>query len=116
MYQDADALVSFVIQVTGVQLHRLIVIGRSLGTGPASHLGKTYSLGLLVLLSPLESIHSLVAHSYGSVAKLLIKNRFEVLKNASSFVSPTLIIHGKDDALIPIAHAQNIYGKLIASS
>ena len=53
-----------------------MVIGRSIGSGPALHVASLYPVGGLVLLSPFLSICEVVYDLYGTLASGLLKQRF----------------------------------------
>jgi hypothetical protein len=70
-------------------------MGRSMGTGPACALAVEYqSISALVLLSPYMSLKSAVKTLLGSLAAMLVRERFENIKMIENVRSPTLIIHG----------------------
>jgi len=53
-----------------------MVIGRSIGSGPAMHLASLYNLGGLVLLSPFLSLCEVVGELYCPFASTILKQRF----------------------------------------
>ena len=79
----------------------IIVMGRSLGSGPASHLAAKYSPSGLVLLSPLTSIKSVAAENVGFFSALLAQ-QFDNLSKMHQVSCRTLIIHGMRDKMIPL--------------
>lgn len=53
-----------------------MVIGRSIGSGPALYVSSLYAVGGLVLLSPFLSLCKVVDDLYGAIASGLLKQRF----------------------------------------
>lgn len=83
----------------------IIILGRSLGSGPATHLASKFQPGGLILMSPLTSIKHIATSKVGFFS-FLIANQFDNLSRMPNVHCPTFIVHGQKDALIPIEQAQ----------
>lgn len=102
VYEDVDLIINFVQVVLEVPLKNIIVIGRSLGSGPATYMASKYQVAMLVLISPFMSIKEVVKDTFGYLGSLVIKEYFENIKAIRSVKSQVLIIHGKlDDVVLP---------------
>eukprot|EP00913_Durusdinium_trenchii_P016151 g15178.t1 len=77
------------------------LFGRSLGTAPTIQLATRVEVGGVILVSPFTSIKELFRHQLGRLADLL-SDRFKNLDSTPKITSPTLIIHGQQDALVPL--------------
>ena len=55
----------------------MIVFGRSMGSGPATHLAATKKPGCLLLMSAFKSIRAIAHDQAGSILKYLISQRFD---------------------------------------
>ena len=108
--KDSETVISYLINKCKVSLDRLLLVGRSLGTGPACWLSTQYKAAALILVSPFTSIKEVAEEHYGIFGKLLIKDRFNNLENIKRTKCPTLIIHGLEDQLVPYKHAQKLSG------
>lgn len=108
--KDTDIVINYLLNKCKVDLNRLIFMGRSLGTGPACHIATKYPVAGLVIVSPFTSIKDVASEHYGIFGSLLIKDRFNNLSNIKNVKSPTLIIHGKNDSMVPFKHAQLLSG------
>jgi len=107
----------FAIYVLGVPHHRIILFGRSIGTGAASVLARTMShrpppLGppaALILQSPYTSIREIGAEMGGAVGCLahILLNRFRTKQHLPHVEAPVLILHGDSDEVIPFQHGCN---------
>ncbi|CAF2207960.1 unnamed protein product [Rotaria magnacalcarata] len=75
---------------------RIIIYGHSLGSGPASHIASTQSVGGLILQSPYMSIISFWDNN----------------KAMQRITCPTLFIHGQLDTVIPFNHSQILFNSL----
>ena len=81
------------------------MIGRSIGTGPASHLASVRTIAALILASPYLSIRDIAKSKIGSWAKYLIKEKFRNCDKIPKVECPILFIHGMIDNLIPYTHS-----------
>ena len=69
--RDADLIYNFVQDVTKIREEDIIVMGRSLGSGPATYLAAKYNPGSLFLMSPYTSIKSVANSKVGFLSALL---------------------------------------------
>jgi pimeloyl-ACP methyl ester carboxylesterase len=83
----------------------IIVIGRSIGTGVACQLANLRHIGRLVLISPFTRLKDVIHDIVGSSITTLIGERFDNVSEMKDHVTPTLILHGRSDRLIPVSHA-----------
>lgn len=74
--KDACTVVSFLCDRIGFDIRNLMVVGRSIGSGPAVHVASIFNVGGLVLLSPFLSLCEVVSDLYGKMASNLLKQRF----------------------------------------
>lgn len=56
IYADAELAYTFALKKAKLRQKDIIILGRSLGSGPATHLAAKYQPGGLILMSPLSSI------------------------------------------------------------
>ena len=93
----------------------IVVVGRSMGTGPACHVASRYSPRGLCLISPYTSLRGVAEHFVGSlslyillgsVLAKLVSERFANIDVISKVHTPLLIIHGLKDTMIPKEHSQ----------
>ncbi len=101
---DAEQVMTYVTQSLEFSPSNVFLMGRSIGTGPASHLASMYpSLGGIFLISPFSSIKAVAKSLLGNQLPILLRDQFKNLKCAKKIRCPYFIIHGKQDALIPVA-------------
>ena len=92
---------------------RVIVIGRSLGSGVAVYLASKREVLGVVLITPYDSIASLAKEKYPFLPiNLILKNRFESLKYIEKIKSPIAIIEVKNDTTIPNSHTLRLAKKI----
>lgn len=69
--KDAELVYNFVLDVAKVEERNIFVMGRSLGSGPSTHLAAKFNPGSLLLMSPYTSIKSVVSDKVGFLSALL---------------------------------------------
>ena len=69
--RDAELVYNFVQDVAKLEERDIFLMGRSLGSGPCSHLAAKFNPGCLMLISPYTSIRSVASHKVGFLSHLL---------------------------------------------
>lgn len=87
-----------------VDPERIIAMGRSVGSGPATELAAERELPALVLLSPFTSVAAF-ASQFGAPG-FLVRDRFDNLTLMEDFSGAVLVFHGRHDAIIPYTHGR----------
>lgn len=108
---DIDPVYNFLTDVANFLPSDIILMGRSIGSGPATHFGNQYPVGGLVLISPFTSLKSAAQYNFTAVASVLVKQRFDNQTKMMEIKCPCLFIHGKDDTLVPFNHSRILYGR-----
>ena len=107
----ADDFVVFydtVIRRPDVDERRVVLHGRSLGGGVASSLAKRRPVAAIVLHSTFTSIRDVAWDKY-FMPSILVLDPFDNVELVSRYEGPILIVHGTDDQLIPVAHAEALH-------
>ncbi len=105
LYKDAQSAMRYLEERQ--PLSRVIVMGRSLGSGVAVEMAMHYSdIAALVLISPYTSIPDVGANMYPYIpVHWLSRHHFASVDKIGGLDIPILIAHGTDDSLIPVSHA-----------
>ena len=90
---DAEYTYKYIIKQTTITEEDIIIMGRSLGSGPATHLASKFTPGALVLMSPFCSIKS-VANSKVGFLSFLLADMFDNIAKMPMVECPTFIVHG----------------------
>ena len=100
MYDDAERMYERAIENT--DRGKVIIYGKSLGTGVASYLAAKKEHRNLILETPYYSIESLASH-YAPIypVSLLANYSFPVFLYLKNSKRPITIFHGTDDDIIP---------------
>jgi len=110
-YGAIDAAYHYLIEELMVDPSRIIAMGRSIGSGPTVDLVSQHrEIRGMVLMSPIESGMAI----FGNVSAQLGYN-IDIFKNYEkipNITCPSLIMHGKNDTVVPIENGQAIHRAL----
>lgn len=89
---------------------RVVVLGRSLGSGLATPVAALHGPRMLILETPFANLYD-VATNYLPILpyKLLLRYAFRNDKAIKRITCPVYILHGKFDAVVPYASALKLY-------
>ena len=92
---------------------KVILIGRSLGTGVAVYLASKREAKGLVLITPYDSIASLAKQKYPYLPiDLLLKHKFNSIKYISKIKIPVAVIEVENDTTVPNKNTQKLIKKV----
>jgi fermentation-respiration switch protein FrsA (DUF1100 family) len=100
-----DAFVSaydFISAKKEVNPSRIVLLGRSVGGGAVCALAKKRPSAALILMSTFTSVRSFAPKYF--VPGFLMRDPFDNLEAVGAYSGPVLIIHGKQDEIIPFSH------------
>ena len=107
-YLDAIAVLD-ALEARGIGADRVALWGTSLGTGIAAEMARRGRGAALVLVTPYTSVPALARRWFGFLpTSLLVVDRFDTLAKAKDIRTPTLVIHGDRDELIPYAMGREV--------
>jgi fermentation-respiration switch protein FrsA (DUF1100 family) len=86
---------------------RIILLGRSLGGGAVCALAAKRSSAALVLLSTFTSLRDCASQFL--VPGFFVRDPFDNLAVVRSYAGPVLVMHGKNDNLIPYRHGVSLF-------
>lgn len=118
-YADIDAAYDYLRYHLDIPASQIVLYGRSLGSGPSCYLAAETSLatdedtvGGLILHAPFLSVFRIVLES----GCTLMGDQFPNIDFVPSIDTPTLLIHGKVDKVVPVSHSMSIYQALAPES
>jgi pimeloyl-ACP methyl ester carboxylesterase len=115
MFKDADAILEDVPRICAEikrEFNQIIVMGRSLGSASAIHLASVRSTALagLILDSPYADGLALIKRIGGpAITREDAPGFLDNIDKMHRCELPTLIIHGTDDQVIPLADAKALF-------
>mgnify|MGYP001816601140 FL=1 len=106
---DASAAYDYLAGL-GVPANTIVAYGESLGSGQAIRLAAKRPLAAIVLESPLTSIIDVAKATYFWLPlSLLITDKYDNEENIRSVTTPVLVLHGKQDGIIPSAMSLRVF-------
>lgn len=90
---------------------KLVVCGWSLGSAVAIQLAASHPADVdrLVLMSPWSSLRDVARLHYPAfMVGALLSERYDSLAAAPGVRAPTLVVHGEDDAIIPVTQGESL--------
>ncbi len=109
MYEDSEAAYRELLR-RGVPPNRIILLGHSLGSGPAVLLATRHKAAALVLFGAFTSIPDAAAERYPYLpVRLVVGVQFNSLARIGDVHMPVVIVHSRGDTLIPYSHALKLF-------
>ena len=106
----ADALALF--DRVAAQHRRVVVIGRSLGSGVAVQVASARPVARLVLVTPYDSLEEIAVKNYPVFpVRWMMLDRFDSGRHAAKVTAPTLLIAAERDEVIPRASTDRLLGR-----
>jgi len=110
LYRDADAVWQYLTDTRAVEPSEIVVFARSMGGGPATRLASKTDPGAVILESVFTSVPDIAAYHYPFLpARTLARIQFDVQSRVDALGAPLLVIHSRDDSIVPFAHGQRLY-------
>jgi fermentation-respiration switch protein FrsA (DUF1100 family) len=102
--RDMEAVYHHAVRTLGIAPSRIVLYGRSVGSGPATELAARLPVGGLVIESGFVSAFRVLTR-----VALLPFDRFHNLRHIRQVRSPVLVIHGQEDEVIPWSHGRRLF-------
>lgn len=97
------------LRSTGVPATHIAVYGWSLGSGVATHLARAVDERALVLEGAFTGVDDRGSELYPWLPiRLIIRNPFASRERIANIGSPLLLLHARDDEVIPFSHGEHL--------
>jgi pimeloyl-ACP methyl ester carboxylesterase len=110
VYADMRSVFRYVTTSMGIPHHRVILYGRSLGSGPSVELAQNEAVGGVILQSAFTSIISVASKTRFMSAQTAL-DAFCNSAKIHRVACPVLLVHGTKDNLVPISHARDLFSR-----
>jgi len=104
VYADIDAAYAYLTERLAIPPERIILYGRSVGSGPAVDLAARQRVGGLILESAFMSAFRVLTR-----VPLLPCDEFRNLAKIERVSCPILVMHGLEDDIVPVAHGRRLF-------
>lgn len=109
-YADAEAAWNYLVRVKDTSPAEIIVFGRSLGGAVASMLARHHRPKCLIVESAFTSIPDIAARIYPFLpVRIITRFTYPTIENITDVRCPVLIIHSRDDEIIPFDHGERLF-------
>lgn len=109
-YRDAQAAWDFLVEDRGVPSSRIVIFGRSLGGAVGAWLASGTRPAGLIVESAFTSGEDMARRIYPIYpARLLTRLKYPVIDYLRELAVPLLLVHSRDDEIIPFEMARALY-------
>jgi uncharacterized protein len=110
-----DAAAAYAFAIARYPAERIVLWGESLGSALALALAGEKPVGHLVLEAPFTSAVDVGAQHYWFVpVRLFMKDQFRSDLRVGKVTAPVLVVHGENDAIVPVTLGERLYGLIRA--
>jgi len=108
LYSDIRHLIKEISET--YPLENIVLFGRSLGAAMATQMATEFAVKCLILETPFSSMLSMAHASVPYIpVKYVLRYKFNNKRKMKSLKCPVHILHGTQDELIPLRHANKLY-------
>ncbi|NIR60305.1 MAG: alpha/beta fold hydrolase [Gammaproteobacteria bacterium] len=112
-YRDAEAAWAHLTRERGVAPERVLLYGHSLGGPIAAWLAGRHRPAGVILEGTFTTFPEMAAAHFPLIpARWLVRYRYPTREYLREVQSPVLIIHSRDDAVAPLAEADELFGAI----
>jgi pimeloyl-ACP methyl ester carboxylesterase len=105
-----DALQWYTLAKEKLGAQKILLFGRSLGSGVAVQIAARHAVDGVITVAPFDSLTALAQHYYPSLpVKWMLKHPFDSASHASSIAAPLLCLVAGRDEVIPIVHSKRLF-------
>ena len=109
-YRDAEAAWRYLAEERKIPVRDIVLFGRSLGAAVAAQLATRHTPGALMIESAFTSVPDMAADIYPFLpVRWLARFQYATGEYLASVSCPVLVVHSRDDEIIPFKHGQRLF-------
>jgi fermentation-respiration switch protein FrsA (DUF1100 family) len=109
-YRDAEAAWQYLTATRGIAANQVIIFGRSLGASIAAWLASQHTPAALIVESGFSSVPSMAERIYPFLpVRWLSRFRYDTASYIEQISCPVLVVHSKNDEIIPLDEGLKIF-------
>ena len=109
-YEDAEAAWRYLVEERQTSPSQVVVFGRSLGATIAAWLVQNHTPKALILESAFTSLPDIAATLYPYLpVRWLLRFEYNTAKYLGEVDCPVLIIHSREDEIMPFSHGRQLF-------
>jgi len=110
IYRDGFAAYDYLLSRPDVDKGKLVLYGKSIGAAVATEVLKRREAKALITEGAFTSAPDMAGELYPILPlKYVIVSKYDSLSNIKTLDLPVLVIHAKDDEIIPFSHGKRIF-------
>lgn len=94
----------------GVEPRNIVLVGNSIGSGPATEIALRHDVAALMLVSGLADLPSVVKSQVPVVPRRLVRDRFDNAAKLARVKAPVYLMHGDADTLVTPVNLERLAG------
>ncbi|MBL9069555.1 MAG: alpha/beta fold hydrolase [Sphingopyxis sp.] len=107
-YRDGEAAMRWLAE-QGVAPPATIVVGNSIGSGPATEMATRHPVAALILVSGFSSLPDVAAsHVRWLPVRSLVRDRYANAAKIGRVAGPVLLLHGDRDRVVSVANSRRL--------
>ncbi|KQZ64254.1 hypothetical protein ASD67_07085 [Sphingopyxis sp. Root1497] len=99
LYRDGEAAVRWLVEA-GVAPHDIVIVGNSIGSGPATEMALRHDVAALMLVSGFSDLPAVVRSQFPFIPGWLVRDRFDNAAKLPRVKAPVFLMHGDADTLV----------------
>jgi uncharacterized protein len=109
-YQDAEAAWNYLVETRRIAPSSIVLFGESLGGAVAAWMAAHVKPRALIITSSFTSLPDLGAKLYPLFpVRLLARYEYNTRKYLQAATCPVLIVHSREDEIVPFEHGEQLY-------
>jgi hypothetical protein len=109
LYRDGEAARRWLTENAGVDADDLVLFGRSMGAAVAARLATGHRAACLIAESAFTSVPDRAAEIYWWLpVRWLLHIRMDTRRSVGEADLPVLVVHSRDDEIVPFSHARRL--------
>lgn len=109
LYLDGESVWGWVEEKAEEEGLTAVILGKSLGSAVALHVATQTPPCSLILDSAFTSMREIALTVTPWLPDAMVPELYESLKVVPKLTCSTLVLHGRNDSLVPLAHGQELY-------
>lgn len=109
-YRDAEAAWRYLVEDRQIDRTKIVIFGRSLGGTIAAWLAQDHTPKALIIESTFISVRDIAAQLYPYLpVRLMSRFNYNAVDYIRGVNCPVLIVHSRDDEMIPFSHGEKLF-------
>lgn len=109
LYKDADAVYRYLTEKRGIPQEKIILYGESLGGAVIINLALSTTPYAVITEETFSSVKDMARIYYSFIPTVFVSNKYDSISKIKDISCPKLIIHSKEDDIVPFSLGEKLY-------